>query len=457
MWFFNLAFLLSGTSVLQAQSDWPMKYADLAKSSWAKSEFSLYPPFADTLVHWVWAEQVCFFDHHLYYGSNDSPNKIGAYDPETRMNEWFYPIDSSQGSIGFAPPASENIILGGGQICTGLHAINRFSGKRVWFRRMEPIYYNEPVIDHDRVFICNDSLYCLDLNSGQTIWTQERELFFPVVDEQLVYAGRYNNLYAFHKNSGESTWERELNFGHFTIDDQDLFMAGVQFVECMDKSTGNSRWQVETKNNPSHVEGVALSDDLFFYVTWFFSGGNSELVALDKGSGNEVWTKTFDVPGAFCPTVANGVVYVVTWPDGTLWAFQKSSGLLLFMDSDHIYMEQPIVANHSLYIPSTDGLIEFTMKSTSDLPEPIAADKPIVYPNPCSRSIRIRGLDSRDRSLNFNLFDLSGKCTKLEKTDMFSLNTDTVELDIPPLPGGMYLLQIRRGESATYQKIFLNP
>jgi len=429
-----------------AQDSWLMSNANIERTSCIKNESILYPPFDSEKLHWIWAESMTFDNNTMYMGVNGGPNQIvaAAYPPTDFL--WTYDIDSSGGSIGFVPAISENIILGGGQSATGLHGINRETGERTWFREMKNTYSRNPVIDENRVYIATDSFYCLSLQTGNTIWSNEEKCNFPCVDGTTVYTGTGNDVYAFNKVTGELRWKVSGNYYYGTINQENLFVGGEDKIVCYNKVDGSEKWSHEFSEGylPGLGTGaLALSENYLCYVIWSNDENFSQIFILDIGDGSIVWSHTFDVEGTFSPTIANGVVYTCNWIGGKLWGFDISNGDVLYSNDTKQFYGQGIVANHSLFIQSTEGLIEFGMDETNVSNELSVENEYIIYPNPVSNHLDIK-TTSLDKGLKTVIIrDIFGN----KVYEISSDKQQKISLNLNNLAPGNYFLQVNKNRS----------
>jgi Subtilase family/GEVED domain/Secretion system C-terminal sorting domain len=78
---------------------------------------------------------------------------------------------------------------------------------------------------------------------------------------------------------------------------------------------------------------------------------------------------------------------------------------------------------------------------------------PIVFPNPTFQEINITGTEfSKDKALNYTLFDANGKNIKTDTLKNFDKNIPQ-KIDLLDLPAGQYLLLITIGEKRFLKKI----
>jgi outer membrane protein assembly factor BamB len=134
-------------------------------------------------------------------------------------------------------------------------------------------------------------------------------------------------------------------------------------VYALDAATGARRWTAITGVSVSDSPTVA--DGMVYAI-----GGDLKVYALDAGTGATVWTAVFGPQPSgggpvFCgpnpsapsaPAVAGGVVYVAGWCDGTVHAFDATSGATVWTLSGRFGISAPALANGTLYVVSEAGL-----------------------------------------------------------------------------------------------------
>ena len=93
------------------------------------------------------------------------------------------------------------------------------------------------------------------------------------------------------------------------------------------------------------------------------SSGRGRLVALDAATGNRLWERRFASPSFGCATVANDVVFTLTY-DGNVYAFATSTGKLLWRAQMRAGVNAcPVVVGDELLVgagvPRPNGVREF--------------------------------------------------------------------------------------------------
>ncbi len=186
------------------QYDWPMVHGNPLGNNWLKDEDVLYPPL-NTIEYFADAEYgvevLKTFGHYLIVGYSNDPVKFTVFDINEREILWSFEPPGSKSALNCIPATDGNVVVFGAQQALGLYGLDLATGEELWLKPMGSLHLQNPVIDDGRVYICNDSLYCLDLENGETIWSHDNEYITrqmtPVVDKDFVYYNTGRKLLCF--------------------------------------------------------------------------------------------------------------------------------------------------------------------------------------------------------------------------------------------------------------------
>ncbi len=131
---------------------------------------------------------------------------------------------------------------------------------------------------------------------------------------------------------------------------------------------GGRSWSVSLapKGEKSHAAGggVAASGNAIYAATGF-----GELVALDRATGNRIWTFNLDAPAHSAPTAAAGMVFVVS-ATNVLHAVNESDGTEAWQYpgipeiAGVLSAASPAVSGNTVVVPYSSGeVIAFDIKS----------------------------------------------------------------------------------------------
>ncbi len=201
-----------------------------------------------------------------------------------------------------------------------VYALDARSGHVRW-RLGEEDAYATPVISTDRVFVCTltKRLLCLDLNTGEKLWSHESPGWkgTPVVDAGLVLYGSGNCLVALDRETGEELWTFNIDwkqyiekitiadgvayFGYEQKSDMDMTFNRKRDVKggfyAVDLETQEILWSADLGNHVVHPPIV--TEDMVCVTAK--SSAVSTAYALDRLTGEARWET---VGAASAPVVA---------------------------------------------------------------------------------------------------------------------------------------------------------
>jgi outer membrane protein assembly factor BamB len=257
----------------------------------------------------------------------------------------------------------------------GIVAYERFSGREVWRLKVTNGVESSAGLVQDRLFFGgNDGqFYSVEANTGKIVWTfptRIENLSEPLLDDGVVYFLTGNNsLYALDAATGKQNWlytrqdpnplrvrggsKPALHNGTLIVGFSDGYLVGLT------AKTGQLKWEKQLNRNKKFkdldtnplVEGeyvYALGFDDRLYClrsasgesVWtsekggyggmvivgdrlFYATSTSEFLAVDKSTGNKIWSYPLPEGGiATTPTLYRGLI-----------VFGESQGNLVFLDS----------------------------------------------------------------------------------------------------------------------------
>lgn len=423
MFFFFFLFLYLAVPGF-GQQEWPMLNACRERTSWASQEDVLYPPlrpvaqipnnvscYVNTLS---WADQL------LIIGAESTPNRFFAVQDATGDTLWTFEVPQSASSVGFVAAQNDSLVFFGGQLGLGLYAAYRSTGQVKWFKPLGTLYSRNPILDDGRLYIVADSLYCLDIGDGTTVWTYPLSaLVSPAVDGEKCFVCGDEKALAFDKLTGEKKWEKYNSENHFTalaVDDEHVYTHTTDSIVARHKATGEIDWAYQVQGVTFcalHTNSLAVSDSALCFGIWENADGKSEIYTLNKLDGSYRWHHTFDGDGIYSPTIPNNVVYVISYYDYQLFGFDINTGGVLFNDNSKSYYGQPIVSNHRLYVGTSSHVAVFENDETA-----VAGSDRIRnesyhlfqnYPNPFNPATTIRFSLPEQGHVTLKIYNISGQ------------------------------------------------
>jgi glucose dehydrogenase len=306
-----------------------------------------------------------------------------------------------------------------------------------------------PITDGDRIYVVTDSLYCFDAETGTTLWTFPASFrLTPALDDSCVYVCG-DGLHALDKVNGAEKWSvpmEDANTSLAVLGDR-LFQQQNESIVSRDKSDGALMWSFEDPGSelPYFGAGVlAVSDSVICYSIWEGSEGVGKLMALRTLTGEHLWHATFDSVGVYTPIIANDVAYIVEVYAATIWAFDLATGDVLFSDDSAHHFDQPIVSNHTLFVPAWATVTRFRNAVPADGPTvaPISSLVLAASPNPCHNTTSLSFSVSRSGQVNVSVFDLGGRLVLGKIPHMVSAGDHSIELLTADLSAGSYLCRV---------------
>jgi outer membrane protein assembly factor BamB len=254
-----------------------------------------------------------FADGKLYFGEGyhtDPRCKLFCLDAATGKKVWAFETTSHTEST---PAVADGVVVfGAGD--DGLYGLDAASGQKVWqYPPGGGLHVDSnPVIRDGRVYAGSGTsqrsketrIFCLDLKTGTELWGEKVEYSAwgsPVVDGRQVY----------------------FPTGNGTFSEDRPPVAGL--LLCRHAETGRPVWE---RALPNSLVGRVGVDRYQVYV----GCRDSNLYALDRHSGEPVWSKTLLAPVLAAPTVSahpemrTGEVLYALGSTGILEALSPADG-----------------------------------------------------------------------------------------------------------------------------------
>jgi pyrimidine-specific ribonucleoside hydrolase len=254
-----------------------------------------------------------------------------------------------------------------------LMAVDRETGGELW-RFVPPegeARVRGPAIADGVVFTgTSEFLYALDSETGAELWRFRPEGGAPdpaarvAVAEGVAYFGTPAGLvYAVDIATHQELWSFQTGFGTNGVASRPAIVDGIAYFGsddatfyAVDTISGEEIWRFTAPGALPSSPTVA-GDRVFFGVV---SGDG--LVALDRGSGDELWRA--DLGGIISsPVVSEGAVYVGSG-DGNLYAVDAATGDVLWrFRTENVVGNSPAVVDGVVYFQS--GLSFYAVKAPS--------------------------------------------------------------------------------------------
>lgn len=459
---------------LNAQN-WPMINCSKERTSWAESETCLYPPLKKTsdftLDNDAIADGISFYDKKLFVIIENDSTEITAFDSETGNELWRFRVPEASHGVNLSPAANDSLVLCGGQGGLGLYALDPLTGSIKWFKNIGDLYSKNPIIDNNRVFIVADSLYCLNIQDGATVWSFPFEMpVSPAVDEEKVYLCGEGQLTAFNKSNGEVVWQidnSQLRYTSVAVDENHVYTCNHDTIVALYKDSGLNKWSFPIPDGriPNvATNAIAVSDSFLCISIWEDSEEKGRLYTLEKMTGHHAWYFVFDATGVISPAIANNIVYAINWKTYSVWGFDLKTGQRVFYDNSEQYIGQPIVADHRLYVCAYGKVVAFeNMNSGVRSNETESVESFVLSPNcpnPFNQSTRFQFDLMQSRYLDIAVYNLLGECVKILSSKEYTAGAhvliwDGTDDDNKTVPSGIYVLKLSTTEFTQSIKMVL--
>jgi outer membrane protein assembly factor BamB len=460
-----------------AADGWPMPEANCERDSWAHHESALDVPFTyqETLELGDSAKSVLTYaDPYLYLHFGDTTDSLTlmAYDPAAGTTAWErrfpgYALGDFN-PVGLPYAVGDTVLAA--QMADRAAAFDRITGETIWEKEGWDFIFGAVGIDGDRLYWEQDSLFCLDLHTGEILW-RTSDYWFPASDHNRLYTTWHDSLFVLDRESGIAGKRIPRAEGppFFTVDETCVYTLHRDSLVATRKTDLKQVWAYPMPYD-DHVlyigspRNMLAVDDKVIGFLHRTSGENPRLIALDKSNGKFLWDFRFDA-WTFTPTLANGIVYTVQVnPDqtaGVLRAFDRDTGTLLFEDASVIYFEQPVAAHGMLFVPYVGGVRIFSNNPirTSDGVEVTEISPGFNlgpnYPNPFNPVTAIPFDVVVKTRVTLKLFDMLGREVAVLADADFEPGHHTVPLKAQSLSSVLYFYRIRMGDFSAARKMVI--
>jgi hypothetical protein len=285
------------------------------------------------------------------------------------------------------------------------------------------------------------------------------------VDDQYVYIVGRHMVRIFNKVTGEPVWSRtisELTTGGNVVDDDCFYTQSNDTIFAYNKESWDVKWIYKSAGDTIQAEllnTIAISDSKLCFLIKGNNEGNGELVTLDKETGGFLWAHTFASRFLFSPTIANGVVYVVPYPETAIYGFNIDNGDQLFYDNTFSYLFQPIVANHQLIVASGKNVIVFENDNTKadNFREASLHGFELMqnHPNPFNSITSIKFYLPRSEFVSLKIYNELGEEMSTLVNEKRAAGLHSIDFDGTHLPGGLYFYKIAAGSFSDTKQLLI--
>jgi len=304
----------------------------------------------------------------IYAAAHDG--KVLALEADSGRTRWRSKTDLQLS----AGPGTDGQLVVAGSSNGDVIALDAGSGDTLWRVEVTSEVLAQPLVVPGAVIIrtVNGKLAALDRDDGTTLWSVQQSMprlsvrgtSSPIVARNLVICGFDNGrIAAIDLSDGDTVWDVLLDppSGRTAVErlvdinssvvaaGSDVYAVGYQGrLGAIAIESGQLLWS----NEMSSFNGLAVD-----IKTLFVSDQRSEIVALSRASGRELWRRTDLRNRDVSAPVVFGSSVVVGDDQGYLHWFDISTGAIqarIRAGSARI-TSQPLVVNDLLYVLNDDG------------------------------------------------------------------------------------------------------
>jgi len=253
---------------------------------------------------------------------NSDRSTIRCLDRQTGSEVWGW---STQSNATFSSPVVDDGVVLVTAYCniyyfneywTALFAIDATSGELLWGVTSElnkPLLW--PSIHDGRVFtgIRNEGLYCLDLQTGATVWEKPMDpltSMVPTVAGDMVLYQANGSLMALDRLTGVTLWERPGVSGSNSVAaaaGKIYHVADDGTVTAFDQDTGNPAWVRDITADLIWDDPVVAGEALYV------PDSEAMLHCIDIHTGDPIWSGQVGDVYLAAPAISDGRLYITDY------------------------------------------------------------------------------------------------------------------------------------------------
>ena len=309
-------------------------------------------------------------DGVVYFGSVD--HHVYALDAATGDLHWSF--ETGDG-IRLAPTVTDDAVYVGSDD-DHVYALDRETGEPLWKHNTSDWVEYSPSVSNGIVYILSEpyeerEVQARDGITGDLLWAAKMPYTKrpPVVIGGNVYvlsSGKLaDEFQALDVSSGERLWVLNIEDVEYqpVVTGGTVYFTGWDAAHAVDEATGELLWSYDAKGGPTN-SSVVVEDGICYFAP------DGHVYALDAATGEVLWSYSDDYLIPITPTVADGLVYVGTYPfprAGQFHALDAATGETVWsrgpLDDD---LESLAVVDGVLYAEGQNGLLRALKASSGE-------------------------------------------------------------------------------------------
>lgn len=412
-------------------------------------------------------DNLVYYNGIIYALQINLPHIICAIEVASGDELWCREIPSVASLPLFVPAVNDSFLLVGGQGGEGLYALDRMTGDSVWFAPMGSLLHKAPVIDADHVYITTgmNELVCLDIRTGDIIWTREGVLSnaIPVVDDNNLYYSDFDSAYALNKVSGDLFWSKPINghlFPSIAIMDSVLFVGNPAQINCFYSQTGDLKWQIDLEGKTLariFTNAFALSPQIMVGKMEMENSDSLYLMAFDNQDGAMLWEKLIHRSSFSSPLILGDQIYDLNRHGFSIDVYDLHSGDSIYSHSrTGVFRPSPLYAGGSFIVGTSGNIFAYRGGTTTPVTEHGTSGLSFeVHPQPIHDEAMIQLNDLPDSHISLSLISISGQWIDQIFEGQVGAGAATIRWRTDQVQPGIYMMKLTVGEQSSVKKVII--
>jgi serine/threonine protein kinase/outer membrane protein assembly factor BamB len=264
----------------------------------------------------------------------------------------FTPADGASIQSPLLQAAGSTVVWGGGGASPDqLWGVAAATGKQLWAVRLSHgVGFGWQEIFGSTVYATNDHPTVLGVDTATGRQRTVSSVYFSVdhlyaVLNRTAIIGSGGVVQAVDLRSGRVVWNHPIGTGLANVltDQQTCYIVQSPMITALDIAHGTQRWSNSTSiTSISSISPTPGSRVAAVTGTTLLVSTDTNVVALDTGTGHQRWTSSVPVAGSSPPVVSRG--HVVVASSSSVYAFDLSSGALRWQLVTHDDLSGPPLA-----------------------------------------------------------------------------------------------------------------